>query len=260
MKKTIALLPAILLALIAGAQDTALYQRALFIRNGDTLRYRLLYPESRTSQAQPPLIVFLHGSGERGNDNAAQLVHGGDLFVKPEIRQQFPAIVIFPQCPADEYWSELPRPRDTAATAWLQLNKGGLTKAERLVKLLTDSLVKNKRVDKKRIYLGGLSLGGFGTYDLAIHFPNYFAAIFPICGQANRELYMKVLAKKPVWIFHGELDPAVNVQPDRDLFKMLQTAGSTGAKYTEYPGVGHDSWNNAFAEPGLLPWLFDQHL
>ena len=260
MKKTIVFLPLLLFAFVAGAQDTSLYKSALFIRNGDTLRYRVLYPETPPAKGKPPLIVFLHGSGERGNDNAAQLFHGGDLFVKPEIRKQFPAVVIFPQCPAEEYWSELPRPRDTSATAWRQLNVGGLTRPENLVKLLIDSKIGKHYVDKKRVYLGGLSLGGFGTYDLAIHFPQYFAAIFPICGQTNRDIYMKALANKPVWIFHGEVDPAVNVQPDRDLFKELQAAGKTNAKYTEYPGVGHDSWNNAFAEPGLLPWLFDQHL
>ncbi len=260
MKKTVVLSVTFLIALAAGAQDTALYQYKIFIRSGDTLRYRILYPESAPATGRSPLVVFLHGSGERGSDNAAQLQHGGDLFVKPELRRKFPAVVIFPQCPAGEYWSDLPRPRDTSAAGYLKLNMGELTRPENLVKLLIDSMVSTHRVDRKRIYLGGLSLGGFGTYDLAIHFPKYFAAIFPICGQANTTLYMNALAKKPVWIFHGSVDPAVNVEPDRKLYRALQDARSMNAKYTEYPGVGHDSWNNAFAEPELLPWLFDQHL
>jgi predicted peptidase len=116
--------------------------------------------------------------------------------------------------------------------------------------------LKIKSPIKKRVYIGGLSLGGFGAYDLVIHYPNYFAAAFPICGQANVKVFTEKAAKVPVWIFHGAIDNVIDPQPDRDLIKALQNVGAKNAKYTEYPNVMHASWVNAFAEPELLPWIF----
>jgi predicted peptidase len=250
-----------LLTLLAGiyfiqAQDLSAYQKQFFIRGADTLRYRILYPENYKKEKSYPLIVFLHGAGERGNNNESQLIHGGDLFLKDSLRRQFSAIVIFPQCPADSFWNRFTMRMDTSATFNQSLNISDLTTPERLVKLLMDSLAENKIADKKRIYIGGLSLGGFGTYDLVIHYPDYFAAAFPICGQSNTKLYTQKAAKVPVWIFHGALDNVVNPQPDRNLIIALQSMGAKNAKYTEYPNAMHNSWDNAFAEPGLLPWLF----
>jgi predicted peptidase len=245
-------------AVSLAAQDSSLYQRKIFIRDGDTLRYRILYPENAKKRKAYPLLVFLHGSGERGSDNASQLLHGGDLFLKADLRKQFRAVVIFPQCPDHQAWSVFPHRRDTSASFNLKLNTDTLTTPERLVKLLMDSLAENKRIDKRRIYLGGLSLGGYGTYDLVIHYPDFFAAAFPICGQANVDLYVRKASRVPLWIFHGGKDNVVNPQPDRNLIKALQDAGVKTAKYTEYPEAGHNSWDSAFAEPGLLPWLFAQ--
>ena len=257
MKKIISFLTLLISIHSSQAQDLSAYKKEFFIQGTDTLRYRILYPESYKKGKRYPLIVFLHGSGERGNDNEAQLFHGGDLFLKDSLRKQFPAIVIFPQCPQDSTWNRFPgRIRDTTAAFNLALNTLDLTTPERLVKLLIDSFAENKIADKKRIYLGGLSLGGFGTYDLVIHYPGYFAAAFPICGQANVKLYTEKAAKVPVWIFHGTLDNVVDPQPDRNLIKALQSMGAKNAKYTEYPNAGHNSWDSAFAEPGLLPWLF----
>jgi predicted peptidase len=244
---------------VLSAQDSSLYQRAEFVRNGDTLRYRILYPENAEPGKIYPLIVFLHGSGERGTDNALQLFHGGDLFLKPDLRKQYPAVVIFPQCPPGQGWSVFPHGRRDTTHAFNQLlNLDTLSTAERLVKGLIDSLAGHKRIDKKRIYLGGLSLGGFGTYDLVIHYPKYFAAAFPICGQANIERYVRKASRVPVWIFHGAKDDVVNPQPDRDLISALKAVGAKNARYTEYPEATHNSWDNAFAEPDLLPWLFSQ--
>ncbi|HEY4876957.1 MAG TPA: alpha/beta fold hydrolase [Puia sp.] len=245
------------------AQDFSQYKKEFFIRGKDTLRYRILYPENYKKEKSYSLVVFLHGGGERGNDNEAQLLHGGTLFLKDSLRKLFPAIVIFPQCPSDSLWTKTP-PKitnapyvvDTTETYYQALDVQPITTAERLVKLLMDSLAQNKIADRKKIYIGGLSMGGLGTYSLLIHFPDYFAAAFSICGEANVALYIKKAANVPIWIFHGEVDNTIPVQPDRDLYKALQNMGAKNAKYTEYPGVNHNSWNNAFAEPDLLPWLF----
>lgn len=258
MKKIVSLLILAISIHSSKAQDFSAYKRKLFIRGADTLRYRILYPENYGRKKPYPLVVFLHGAGERGNDNEHQLDLGASLFLRDSIRRKFPAIVIFPQCPPDSLWNKFPPgpPYDTTVEFNHAMNTLALSTPERLVKLLIDSLAEYRIADKKRIYLGGLSLGGFGTYDLIIHYPGYFAAAFPICGQANVELYPKVASRVPVWIFHGAIDDVISPWPDRSLIKALQHIGAKNARYTEYPGVKHNSWVNAFAEPDLLPWLF----
>jgi predicted peptidase len=263
MKKIVPLLTLLISLHFSQAQDLSTYQKEFFIRGADTLRYRILYPENYKKEKPYPLVVFLHGGGERGNDNEHQLDLGASLFLRDSLRRQFPAIVVFPQCPSDSLWTKTP-PKitnapyvvDTTETYYLALDAQPITTPERLVKLLMDSLAQHEVADKKRIYIGGLSMGGLGTYSLLIHFPNYFAAAFSICGEANVPLYIKKAANVPIWIFHGEVDRIIPVQPDRDLYKALQNVGAKNVKYTEYPGVNHGSWNKAFAEPGLLPWLF----
>jgi predicted peptidase len=245
------------------AQDFSKYKKEFFIHGQDTLRYRILYPENYKKEKSYPLVVFLHGGGERGNDNDAQLDHGAGMFLRDSLRKRFPAIVVFPQCPSDSLWTKTP-PKitsapyvvDTTESYYLALDAQAITTPERLVKLLMDSLAQHNLADKKRIYIGGLSMGGLGTYSLLIHHPDYFAAAFSICGEANIALYIKKAANVPIWIFHGGLDGAIPVQPDRDLYKAMQKMGAKNAKYTEYPTDGHNSWDHAFAEPELLPWLF----
>jgi predicted peptidase len=136
------------------------------------------------------------------------------------------------------------------------MNKLPLSTPERLVKLLMDSLAEHKVADIKRIYLGGCSPGGFGTYDLVVHYPDYFAAAFPVCGQGNAELYPERAANVPVWIFHGGSDDVIDTWPDRSMIKALKKNGAKNARYTEFPGAKHNIEANVFAEPGLFPWLF----
>jgi len=241
---------------ISKAQDFSAYQKKFFIKGNDTLRYRILYPENYKKEKPYPLIVFLHGAGERGDDNEHQLDLGASLFLKDSVRKEFPAIVVFPQCPTDSTWNRFTTGPDTTEAYNLSLDTSAATIPEQLVKKLMDSLTENNIADRKRIYIGGLSLGGFGTYDLVIHYPAYFAAAFSICGQANVKLFTAKAGNVPLWIFHGEVDNIIPIQPNRNLYKALQSMGAKNVKYTEYPGVYHNSWINAFAEPDLLPWLF----
>ncbi len=257
LKKIIFILTLLTCNHFSQAQDFSAYKKAFFIQGTDTLRYRILYPVSYKPGKLYPLIVYLHGAGFRGNDNESQLSRAGLFFLNDSLRKKFPAFVVFPQCPADSMWNQIPGPPyDTTVTVNHQMNKLSLTTPERLVKLLMDSLAKHKMADRKRIYLGGTSLGAFGTYDLVIHYPDYFAAAFPICGQANVELYPKRASNVPVWIFHGSIDNIINIWPDRALINALQHIGAKNAKYTEYPGLKHDIEPAVFAEPDLLPWLF----
>jgi len=264
MKKIISILTILICGHFSQAQDLNLYKKALFIKGKDTLRYRILYPENYEPKKSYPLIVYLHGAGFRGNDNEQQLGGGsryygaGKDFLNDSVRKKFPALVVFPQCPADSMWFKNPPgpPYDTTAAFNHKMNTLALSTPERMVKLLMDSLAEHRIADRKRIYLGGTSLGAFGTYDLVIHYPDYFAAAFPICGQANVELYPKRAVNLPVWIFHGAIDDIINPWPDRSLIKALQHSGAKNAKYTEYPGLKHDIEAKVFAEPDLFPWLF----
>lgn len=264
MKRLFIFLNLLLFIVAANAQmdDTTgfyRYEKKLFIQGNDTLRYRMLYPSHYYSGKQVPLIIFLHGSGERGNDNEKQLLHGGSLFLKDSIRNMNTAIVIFPQCPDDSAWNRFDLNTPRGDSFYLSLNTTpDLTTPEKLVKLLMDSLAQHRIADKKRLYIGGLSLGGFGTYDLLTKYPDYFAAAFPICGMTNVPLYVQRAYKVPLWVFHGAKDNVVNPEPDRLLYKALQAKKGTHVQYTEYPDAGHNSWDNAFVEPGLLPWILAQ--
>ena len=244
----------LLLFQVVSAQNNGTYEKKTIINGKDTLRYRILYPLNYKKSKTYPLIMFLHGSGERGRDNEAQLLHGGDLFVKETIRKNFQAMVIFPQCPPDSTWSRFRREKNSAERTFL--TNESPTVPQQMVKQLMDSLIENGEVNSRRIYIGGLSLGGMGTYDLLIRYPGYFAAAFPICGATDIPAFLANRDQVPLWIFHGALDNVVPPTSDRELYKALMTRGHKNVIYTEYPNANHNSWDNAFAEPKLLPWLF----
>jgi predicted peptidase len=238
----------------------SLYQKKQFTRQGQTLLYRILYPAVYDSSRAYPLIIFLHGAANRGSDNESQLQNGGSLFLADSNRKKFPAIVIFPQCPAGLGWSAFKFGYDTVhkrvvLSFPLTENQSPVTA---LVKALADSLSVTGKADSGRIYIGGLSLGGFGTYDMIERYPGYFAAAFPICGGGDTSTAPRIAAAgTAVWIFHGEKDPLVSVKYARQYYQALRSAHAN-VRYTEYPGVRHNCWDNAFKEPELLPWLFSR--
>lgn len=252
MKNILYLLVVLLFSSQVKTQDLSAFESKLFIAGKDTLRYRILYPENYKKNRAYPLVMFLHGAGERGNDNAAQLTHGAALFLKPENRKYFKSIVIFPQCPSNTSWSKFKRTDGKITTD----SESDPPIPQQLVKALMDSLLLNRHVLERQVYLGGLSMGAFGSYDMLTRYPDYFAAAFPICGIGDIPLLVQKAKDVPMWIFHGEKDPVVSPEPNRELYKALMTAGAIDVTYSEYPGVGHDSWTNAFAEPKLLPWVF----
>jgi predicted peptidase len=258
MKKVLFFLCLSMCCIHLPAQDRSLFEEQYFIQDEDTLRCRILTPQNFTVNKKYPLVVFLHGAGERGDDNLKQLDWGADLFLDSLNRLKFPAIVVFPQCPENEYWANVKRSDEKDSLGGFQMDtvaKQGRTSA--MVLKFIDTLLAHGGIDRSRVYLGGLSMGGFGTFELLWRRPNLFAAAFPICGGGSPEKVRNYAKKLPIWIFHGDADPVVPVQHSR---RMVQALKKTNAemKYTEYPGVGHDSWKNAFAEPELLPWLFSK--
>ncbi|MBS1751731.1 MAG: prolyl oligopeptidase family serine peptidase [Bacteroidetes bacterium] len=248
-----------MMPVLAKAQNSGpdLYERQFFIEGNDTLNCRILSPLHFSSEKKYPLIIVLHGSGERGNDNEAQLKWGSELFLDSAVREKYPAIVVFPQCPKDSSWSvRLRNFKKDSSINNFPMNVSP-TRPLQLVMNFIDTLISNGMVDPKRIYIGGLSMGGFGTFEILWRRPKLFAAAFPICGGGNPES-VKIYGRKfPIWVFHGTDDNAVPVTYSRTMVDELKAVGAK-VKYTEYPGVGHNSWINAFAEPDLLPWLFRQ--
>lgn len=237
------------------AQDLLRYEKKLFIAKKDTLPYRLLLPKNYDSNKSYPLILMLHGAGERGSDNEKQLVHGSKLFLEEKNRDQFPAFVLFPQCPENDYWSNVSE-KETVDGKWTFgfLNGGTPTKAMVLVQAMLKDFIKTHRVNENQIYVGGLSMGGMGTFEIVNRNPELFAAAFPICGGANPEIAAN-LKSTDWWVFHGGADSVVPVEFSQQMVAALNREGAN-VKFSYYPEVDHNSWDNAFADPQLLPWLF----
>ncbi|MCC5931376.1 MAG: prolyl oligopeptidase family serine peptidase [Cyclobacteriaceae bacterium] len=232
------------------------FEAKTYISGSDTLLYRILYPENFKPGKKYPLVLFLHGAGERGNDNKKQLVHGSSLFLREDIRKNHPAIVIFPQCPQSSYWSNVRFEYDSAGHRKFVYTKGEApTSAMKALMSFVEDLTSQRYIDQQRMYLGGLSMGGMGTFELLSRMPDTFVAAFPICGGGHTATVSAYASNTALWIFHGEEDAVVPADFSREMYQALKTAGAEVA-LTLYPGVNHNSWDNAFAEPDLLPWLF----
>ena len=258
MKKGLPYLFAILPFLLL-AQDRSLFKKQKFIAKRDTLPYRILFPKGYDSSKEYPLVLFLHGAGERGNDNESQLQWGADLFL--ENRERHPAIVVFPQCAKDDYWAKIKyrEKKKIGKRFKYPLNLGRPTRSFHLASLLLHKLIREEAVDPKRIYVAGLSMGGMGTFEMLARYPKRFAAAIPICGGGNPNHTFYYAKNTDIWIFHGEKDPVVGVRHSRRMAKQLKRF-KADVKYTEYEGVDHLSWVPAFEEPDFLEWLFSKSL
>lgn len=246
-------------SVLSQAQDNSVYEKKELIRGNDTLRYRILYPQDYNPAKKYPLILLLHGAGERGSDNQAQLLHGSGLFTNPANRQQYPAIVVFPQCPRNDFWARIdrdPSRKDSLNGLYFPSDRP-VGPSLGLVSQLLDSLAGTPSVNTRKIYVGGLSMGGMGSFEILWRKPGFFAAAFPICGGGDPAKVTVYARKFPIWVFHGDQDNVVLPANSRLMVGALKAAGAK-VKYSEYPGVGHNSWDNAFKEPDLLEWLLKQ--
>ncbi|MDB6031442.1 MAG: Lipolytic protein family [Verrucomicrobiales bacterium] len=240
------------LARLANAADD--YQPRVYTNASlQTLPYRLLTPRNYNAAQKYPLVLFFHGAGERGNDNQRQLVHGASLFLKPENRDKFPCFVIAPQCPEKEQWVDMPWSGDAGTRPEKP------SKAMKLALEVLQDAGKEFSIDHDRIYVTGLSMGGYATWDLITRFPDRFAAAAPVCGGGDEKTIAEPVAKVPVWAFHSEDDTVVKVIRSRNMIAALQKFGGK-PKYFEYFSLGHGSWDKAYSEPELIPWMFAQRL
>jgi predicted peptidase len=195
-----------------------------------TMKYLLYLPAKYDQQESWPLMLFLHGAGERGDDLELVKKHGPPKLI--EAGQQLPFIVVSPQCPRNRRWE----PFELAA--------------------LLDEVVEQCKVDEDRIYVTGLSMGGFGTWSLAGYQPDRFAALVPICG-GGQPIVARLIKPVPTWVFHGAKDPVVPVEQSEEMVEALKKAGGT-VRFTVYPEAGHDSWTESYANPELYEWLLQQ--
>lgn len=244
----------IILALPAFAPTGAqpLFDKLIYTHGNETLPYRFLKPDQIDPEKRYPLLIFLHGAGERGKDNEVHIQHIAGLFSDPEISARYASYVLAPQCPEDMMWASHDR---TENGLGMRLKP---TRPMAMVISLIGKIEKEFPVDRSRIYVTGLSMGGYGTWDLIARFPDRFAAAVPICGGGDPRTAARI-RHIPIWAFHGALDRVVAARQSRIMVKALQDAGASPG-YTEYPDVGHESWVYAYREPHLLPWMFDQQL
>ena len=207
----------------------------------DTMHYWLFLPADYESQAQASgalLLLFLHGAGERGNESGEEIakvkVHGPPrLLDNPETAKNFPCVTVSPQC------------------------KNGFAWSPAQLMLLLDHIEKNYKIDKSRVYITGLSMGGFGTWMCLNESPKRFAAAAPICGGAKPD-WAEKLTDVPIWAFHGDQDFVVTLDHTQKMVDALRKAGGKKILFTVYAGVGHDSWTQTYNNQMFYDWLFQQ--
>ncbi len=243
---------ALLLLQDRAAAQMERFSKNQYIHNGDTLNYRMLFPDSDTLRRYP-LVIFLHGSGERGSDNEAQLKWGVQNFATDKNMVQHPALVIAPQCPLNQSWSNVKRTPNSTA---MELQGTPAKPMELLMELIKQTVAKMP-VDTNRIYITGLSMGGYGTFDAIERYPGLFAAAVPVCGGGDVSKASSI-ARIPVWLFHGAEDPAVNVANSVEMHAALLKAGAHPG-LSIYPETGHFSWLAAYSDEHMMEWLFRQH-
>jgi len=233
-----------------------LYLKRLWISNGDTLPYRILLPEKYDPKKAYPLLVFLHGSGERGNDNKSQLKHGSSLFLADSNRKAFPAIVVFPQCSKTGFWCNMTEEKDTAKKTRVFDFKtdGPPTKDVVLLMELVKWLPIQHKIKESQTCIMGLSMGGMGTLEIIRRMPGTFQSAVSICGGANPAT-AKELGKTKIWLTHGMKDNVVLPEYSIQMAEALR-AEKMQVELTLFPEANHNSWDATFRLPTLLPWLF----
>ncbi|MEM8954654.1 MAG: prolyl oligopeptidase family serine peptidase [Verrucomicrobiota bacterium] len=227
---TLALLVSLLLSPLSHANQSPKNLKTTQKKSID-IDYLLYLPDDykHNSHKKYPLLLFLHGAGERGADVDKVRAHGPPKLI--DQGKSFPFIVASPQCPADSWWD-----------------------SEELM-LLIESLEKIHPIDPARIYLTGLSMGGYGTWELATKYPEKFAAIAPICGGGKAWLAARRLQDIPIWVFHGAKDPVVPLSESQEMVDALKKKGHQNIKFTVYPDSTHDSWTETYNNPDLYSWL-----
>ena len=257
MRRFICLFLALTFGILLQAQenliDTSLFEAHRYVEGNDTLPYRLYRSQKADTMTEAlPLVIFLHGAGERGNDNCMQLKHCIKYFLDDTVTSRYPFLLMAPQCPNEKRWVNtdwsLPEhTMDSVPTTELQG-----------VMAVLDSLIDCGAVDPTRVYICGISMGGYGTWDALQRWPEKFAAAIAICG-GGYPSYADAMKDIPIYIFHGLLDGIVMPSRSIHMYDALRDVGNDEVVLVTYPELGHGCWNEAFATPGLFRWLFGKN-
>ena len=236
----------------------ALFEKKVFPSQdgGQTpdLNYRLFRPAAIDSSQKYPLVVFLHGAGERGGDNEAQLVHSVHEFARPDRQKHYPAFVIAPQCPKDRKWVEIDWSQKSGKGSFDEAASPVIDSVMQLVETMLDS----EPIDSSRIYFTGLSMGGYGSWYASAKWADKVAAVIPVCGGGDPAWAARYNGVA-IWALHGQKDSAVPIGRSREMVAAIASVGhAPEVRYTEYPGVNHDSWTRSFTRDDLFAWLFAQ--
>jgi predicted peptidase len=233
-------------ALPREAQTNAFNEKLFVNARNERMRYLLFVPKDYDKQKKYPLVLWLHGGGSRGDDLKLLLrygdEHGIGYFAKSDNQSEYPSFIVAPQCPRNRLWGDPDSEQPTNEM--------------RLVLEILEKVQADYSIDSRRLYVTGISLGGYGTWDIIGRRPEMFAAAVPICGGGNTSK-APLMVKTAIWAFHGDKDELVNVSESRRMITAIRNARGD-PKYTEYKGVGHNSWERAFTEPDLLSWMFAQ--
>lgn len=230
------------------ADDEGRFSRTGFINmttkvDGDSRPAVLFVPADYDPSREYPLIVFLHGAGERGDDGLRQTQVGIGNAIR-ENPDRFPCLVFMPQCPTGQWWSEVP-------------GRGGDNSGHAHISDGIDSIMARYNIDEDRVTLTGLSMGGYGTFSYGAREASRFAAFMPICGGGD-EANATSLATRPMWVFHGDADSVVPIERSQLMVDAIKKAGGD-VKFTVYPGVGHNSWDDAYSSrEKAVEWLLAQ--
>lgn len=248
--------------------DSVLEKNEYEAPGGMRMPYRLFRPKNKEN-SNLPLVVFLHGRGDRGTDNDRRVFENVGLFmnqyslVAPNMQNDYPCYVVIPQCSdktVNEEWAKWVG--NSPETPFQGLGKDGSyqmteqpSESGAAALSLIDHLISTLSIDSNRVYLTGLSMGGFGTWEFTARRPELFAAAVPMAGFSDPRQVDKI-KHIPFWIFHGDADQSNPVEGSRIMYQQLKKAGAE-VKYTEYEGAGHGpSFKLAYAEPELIPWIF----
>jgi predicted peptidase len=213
--------------------------------DGETRRYVVYVPEDYTTEKEWPLIVFLHGGGEKGADGWRHTEVGIGKDIRWHV-ERFPCLVVMPQCPEGRGWAA----REARGTRPAREASG-----DHIGRAIEETL-EAYNIDEDRITLTGLSMGGYGTWDYGAKNTDTFAALMPICGGGDVN-HADKLATLPIWAFHGDADDVIPVERSREMVEAVKKAGGD-IKYTEYPGVDHGSWEPAYDDAATIAWLLKQ--
>lgn len=222
-------------------------------KNGAKMPYRLFLPDNYNPKKEYPIVLVFHGAGSRGNDNLKQLRPWVAGWMDAEVQKEHPSIILMPQCPKKQQWVNVPwkegsyRFKDIPESDPMQLSKE-----------IFDKVVQEYAVDKNRVYVMGMSMGGYGTWNFTMRYPKIVAAAVPICGAGDPSMAKKI-KRIPIWAFHGDKDPTVPLAGSTEMIEALTRFKKHKARLTIYKDVGHNSYELAWKNPALIDWVFSQH-